>query len=51
MTPIGELSGAFLNAESGEDMQFAYYQSSLVVAFIVEKYGMDALKNILTDLG
>lgn len=51
MTPIGELSGAFLNAESGEDMQFAYYQSSLVVAFIVENYGMDALKNILTDLG
>ena len=51
MTPIGELSGAFLNAESGEDMQFAYYQSSLVVEFIVEKYGMDALKNILTDLG
>lgn len=51
MTPIGELSGAFLNAESGEDMQFAYYQSSLVVAFIVEKYGMNALKQILADLG
>lgn len=51
MTPIGELSGAFLNAESGEDMQFAYYQSSLVVAFMVEKYGMDALKQILVDLG
>ena len=50
MTPIGELSGAFMNAESGEDMQFAYYQSSLVVAYIVEKYGQSSLRNILVDL-
>ncbi len=50
MTPIGELSGAFMNAESGEDMQFAYYQSSLVVAYIVETYGQNSLRNILTDL-
>jgi hypothetical protein len=44
MTPIGELSGAFMNAESGEDMQFAYYQSSLVVAYIVEKFGQSSLR-------
>ena len=50
MTPIGELSGAFMNAKSGEDMQFAYYQSSLVVGFMVAKYGQSALRNILADL-
>ncbi|MBT5926386.1 MAG: tetratricopeptide repeat protein [Verrucomicrobia bacterium] len=50
MTPIGELSGAFMNAESGEDMQFAYYQSSLVVAYIVETHGQESLRNILADL-
>ena len=50
MTPIGELSGAFMNAESGEDMQFAYYQSSLVVAYVVEAYGQSSLRNILADL-
>jgi tetratricopeptide (TPR) repeat protein len=50
MTPIGDLSGAFMKAESGEDMQFAYYQSSLVVAYIVEKYGQSSLRSILLDL-
>jgi len=51
MTPIASLSGAFLNASSGQDMQFAYFQSSLVVAYIVETYGLDALKASLRDLG
>ena len=51
MTPIASLSGAFLNASSGQDMQFAYFQSSLVVAYIVEAYGLDALKATLRDLG
>jgi tetratricopeptide (TPR) repeat protein len=51
MTPIGSLSGAFLNAESGEDMQFAYFQSSLVVDYIVEQHGRESLQKILVDLG
>ncbi len=51
MTPIASLSGAFLNASSGQDMQFAYFQSSLVVAYVVEAYGLDALKATLRDLG
>jgi len=50
LTPVSELSGAFLNAKSGLHVQFAYYQSSLVVDFLVGKYGIEALRKILKDL-
>ncbi|HEY1170268.1 MAG TPA: tetratricopeptide repeat protein [Verrucomicrobiae bacterium] len=50
LTPVSELSGAFLNAKSGLHVQFAYYQSSLVVEHLVEKYGIEALRKILKDL-
>lgn len=50
LTPVSELSGAFLNAKSGLHIQFAYYESSLVVEHLVEKYGMEALRKILKDL-
>lgn len=49
--PVGEMSAAFLTSRSGEDMQFAYFQSSLVVDFLVERYGHAKLLEILTDLG
>ncbi|MBM3821980.1 MAG: tetratricopeptide repeat protein [Verrucomicrobia bacterium] len=49
--PVAEMSGAFLTARTSEDMQFAYYQSSLVVDFLVEKYGYSKLREILVDLG
>lgn len=51
MQPISEMSGAFLLAESDEDIQFAYFQSYLVVKFISERYGMQALREILLALG
>lgn len=50
VTPVSELSSAFLNAESGADLDFAYYESSMVVEFIVQEHGLDALKGILQDL-
>ena len=50
MTPIRELSGAFLRPESSADLNFAYFQSSLVVEFFIERYGLDALKMVLDDL-
>src|SRR3989475_8504653 len=31
LTPVGELSAAFLTAKSDHHLQFAYYESSLVV--------------------
>ena len=51
LTPVSELSGAFLNAESPLHLQFAYYESSLVVEYLVEKYGLETLQRILVDLG
>ena len=32
-------------------MQFAYFESSLVVEYLVEKYGLETLKRVLVDLG
>lgn len=50
LTPISELSQAFYNAKSGQHIMFAYYESMLVVKYIVKNFGQDALKGILTDL-
>jgi tetratricopeptide (TPR) repeat protein len=51
LTPISEMSAAFLKARSPLMLQFAYYQSSLVVEFLIERYGLDKLRAILADLG
>ncbi len=51
LTPIGELSGAFLHPASGEHLMFAYYQSMLVVEYLIDNYGMESFQKILTDLG
>jgi tetratricopeptide (TPR) repeat protein len=50
LTPLGELSGAFLSPKKSEDLLFAYYESSLVVEFIVREHGLETLKAILQDL-
>ena len=49
-TPIGELSSAFLNPKSSLHIQFAYYQSSKVVEYLIDQFGFAALQNILHDL-
>src|SRR5204862_1380208 len=51
LTPVSQLSGAFLNPKSPLHLQFAYYESSLVVEYLVEKHGLDVLQKILVDLG
>jgi tetratricopeptide (TPR) repeat protein len=51
LTPISKLSGAFMAPPTPIHLQFAYYESSLVVEFLVQKFGLDRLKAILTDLG
>lgn len=48
--PVSELSSAFLKAESGEDLNFAYFESSMVVEHIVNLHGRPALNAILSDL-
>jgi tetratricopeptide (TPR) repeat protein len=51
MKPIADLSSAFMAPPSGLHLQFAYYQSSLVVEFLIERFGQEKLQNILRDLG
>jgi len=50
LTPVSKLSGAFLAPKSPEHLQFAYYQSSLVVEHIVERFGHRVIKTILEKL-
>ncbi|MCP3914725.1 MAG: hypothetical protein GY711_04095 [bacterium] len=47
---VSALSGAFLHATDPMALQFAYYESALVVDYIVSKHGFDALLGVLDDL-
>jgi tetratricopeptide (TPR) repeat protein len=51
MTPVSQLSSAFLSPESPLHLQFAYFESSLVVEYLVERFGRESLQRILSDLG
>ncbi len=51
LTPVSELSSAFMTPKSDLHVQFAYYESELVVEFLVAKFGFDKLTAILRDLG
>ncbi|HKS35988.1 MAG TPA: tetratricopeptide repeat protein, partial [Verrucomicrobiae bacterium] len=51
LTPVSELSAAFLSPKTDMHVQFAYYESSLVVEFLVGRFGFEKLKLILLDLG
>lgn len=49
--PIENFNAAFSEAPSPMHVQFAYYHASLVVEHILEEFGQEALRHILTDLG
>ena len=51
LTPVSKLSAAFLAPKSDVHLQFAYYESSLLVQFLVERFGLEKLTAILHDLG
>lgn len=50
LTPISKLSSAFLSPKSDLHLQFAYYQSCLVVEYLTRQFGSGSLKAILKDL-
>lgn len=50
LTPIARLSAAFLMPKSPLHLQFAYYESSLVVEFLIDRFGIDRLREVLGDL-
>jgi tetratricopeptide (TPR) repeat protein len=49
-TPLSKLSSAFLRPKSPVHLQFAYYESSLAVDYLIERYGLPALKAVFADL-
>ncbi|MEW4489021.1 tetratricopeptide repeat protein [Thalassoglobus sp. JC818] len=51
LSSIRNMSDLFLTPESPVHVQFAYFQSSLVVEFLIDRYGFDAILAILDDLG
>ena len=51
LCPVSKLSAAFLAPPSAVHLQFAYYESALVVEFIVQRFGLERLKAVLGDLG
>ena len=51
LVPVSQLSGAFLSPKTPLHLQFAYYESSLVVEHFIDTLGIDALKRLLRDLG
>ncbi|MEO5958581.1 MAG: tetratricopeptide repeat protein [Opitutaceae bacterium] len=50
LVPVGKLSAAFLSPKTPEHLQFAYLQSAMVVEFIVDRFGVAALRGVLNDL-
>lgn len=50
LTPVSELSAAFLRPKTPRHLQFAYFESSLVVDYLGQKYGPRAVPGILADL-
>ena len=49
-TPVSQLSAAFMRPKTPVHLGFAYYESSLVVQWLVEKWGLDKMKDLLADL-
>lgn len=50
LTPLSRLSTAFMSAQSPEHLMFAYYESSLAVEYLLEKFGQPKFLGILQEL-
>ncbi len=50
LTPVSRLSGAFMAPKTPFHLQFAYFESAMVVDFIVERFGPESIRSILIDL-
>ena len=50
LTPLSELSSAFMRPESGWHLQFAYFESCMAIDFLVQNFGMESLRKVLDDL-
>jgi tetratricopeptide (TPR) repeat protein len=51
LTPPSALSAAFLQPKTPVHLGFAYYESSLVVEWLVGRWGWEKVRDLLEDLG
>ncbi len=49
--PLSKLSSAFLQPRTPMHLQFAYFEASLAVRYMVQRHGQERLKKLLVDLG
>ncbi|MGB8168857.1 MAG: tetratricopeptide repeat protein, partial [Chthoniobacteraceae bacterium] len=50
LTPVSQLSGSFLKPKTPMHLGFAYYESSLAVEWLIGKWGLEKMKQLLADL-
>jgi tetratricopeptide (TPR) repeat protein len=50
LTPVSQLSGAFLKPKTPIHLGFAYYESSLAVEWLIQRWGLEKMKQLLADL-
>jgi tetratricopeptide (TPR) repeat protein len=51
LVPLSKLSAAFLSPKDLQHLDFAYYEASLAVEFLVGRFGQEALRKVLGALG
>lgn len=49
--PLSKLSGAFMQPKSPMHLQFAYFESSLAVRYLIAEHGLPRLLRLLDSLG
>jgi len=50
LVPISKLSAAFMQPKTPAHLGFAYYESSLVVEWLIQRWGFEKMKRVLADL-
>ena len=50
LAPVSKLSGSFMRPKTPAHLQFAYYESSLVVEWLIQKWGVEKMRALLADL-
>ncbi|MEO6789047.1 MAG: tetratricopeptide repeat protein [Chthoniobacteraceae bacterium] len=50
LAPVSQLSASFMRPKTPAHLQFAYYESSLVVEWLIKCFGMEKMRAVLADL-
>ena len=50
LTPVSKLSATFMQPKTPAHLGFAYYESSLVVEWLTQRWGLEKMKRVLADL-